>query len=79
MKFRKSTKKNKKYDAILNDGSVVSFGQIGYQQYKDNALGLYKDLDHLDTKRRDLFKKRFEKTRHVKYSPSWFSDRFLWT
>ena len=77
--FRKSTKKNKKYDAVFKDGRVVSFGQIGYDQYKDSALGLYKNLDHGDLKRRDLFKKRFEKLRHKKFSPSYFSDVYLWS
>lgn len=76
-KFRKSTKKNKKYDAVFND-KVVSFGDNRYEQYKDNALGIYSNLDHLDNKRRLAFKNRFKKSSTVKYSPAWFSDRFLW-
>jgi hypothetical protein len=76
--FRKSTKKFKKYDAIMSDGSIVSFGDTRFEHFKDKALGLYKDLDHNDKERRKRFKQRFENKRHVKYSPSWFSDQYLW-
>ena len=76
--FRKSTKKFKKYDAIMPNGSIVSFGDKRYSQYHDNALGLYKNLDNNDKERRRLYKLRHEKDRHIKYSPGWFSDQYLW-
>jgi uncharacterized protein YlbG (UPF0298 family) len=77
--FRKSTKKNKKYDAIMSDGSIVSFGHPLYQQYKDKALGLYSNKDHLDKKRKELYKARHHKDINKKFSPGWFSYTFLWS
>ena len=77
--FRKSTKKFKKYDAILNNGQIVSFGDNRYQQYKDKALGLYSKLDHLDKKRRDNYKARHHKDINNKFSPGWFSYNYLWS
>lgn len=82
VKFMKSTKKFKKYDAIIYNKITkktrkVSFGDIRYQQYKDK-IGLYKDKDHNDKERRRLYRKRHYKTHFKKYSPSWFSWYFLW-
>ena len=84
--FRKSTRNGKKYDAILEHKKTkvkkyIPFGAIPYQQYKDTTgLNLYSDLDHLDDKRRKLYRARhgargYEK---IKYSPSYFSYNFLW-
>ncbi len=76
--FRKSTRKNKKYMAKVGN-KWVHFGQLGYEHYYDSTpLQLYSDWNHLDPKRRKNFKARHEATRHKKYSPSWFCDRFLW-
>ena len=83
--FEPSNIKNKKYNAILEiknkDGSIirqkVPFGDVRYMHYQDK-IGLYHDLNHNDKNRRKLFKQRFENTRHIKYTPSWFSDQFLW-
>ncbi|ETM47983.1 hypothetical protein L914_07430 [Phytophthora nicotianae] len=63
-KFRVSKRKGKKYDALLSDGRVVSFGAIKsngepYQQYQDRTnLKAYRDYDHKDTKRRERYYKR---------------------
>jgi hypothetical protein len=84
VRFERSRTKNKKYDGIIEDRKTkrtqrVPFGQIGYAQYKDiTGLKLYSRLDHGDEERRKNYKARHEKTRHKKWSPSWFSDRFLW-
>jgi hypothetical protein len=84
IRFERSRTKNKKYDGIIEDRKTkrtqrVPFGQIGYAQYKDiTGLKLYSRLDHGDEERRKNYKARHEKTRHKKWSPSWFSDRFLW-
>ena len=76
--FRKSTRKNKKYMAKVGN-KWVHFGQLGYEHYYDaTPLHLYSNLNHLDARRRRNFKARHEGTRHKKYSPSWFSDQFLW-
>lgn len=84
--FEPSNYKNKKYNAILKINNPdtglevtqkVPFGDRRYQHYYDK-IGLYPELNHLDKKRKKLFKQRHENTRHIKYSPSWFADTFLW-
>ena len=81
--IRKSTKKNKKYDVIFSNGKIVSFGQLGYEHYKDmTPLKLYSKLDHLDEKRRRLFRLRFKKLYELNknniYSPIFWSWNYLW-
>ena len=87
--FRKSTKKNQKYDAILqnkknNKNVFVSFGGIKpdgtpYAQYKDRTpLKLYSKYDHNDNKRRDNYLKRHSKDINQPYSKSWLSEKYLW-
>lgn len=84
LKFERSKTKNKKYDAILQDKKTkrtqrVPFGDKRYEQYRDSTgLKLYTRLDHGDEKRRKAYKARHEKTRHKKFSSSWFADNFLW-
>lgn len=80
IQFRKSQIPSKKYDAILKDGTVVSFGSATHEQYRDNVLGLYSNLDHNDEKRRELFRKRFNRAyeKTDKFSPLWFSYNLLW-
>jgi len=84
--FRKSTRKGKKYDGILEHKKTklkkyIPFGAVGYQQYKDSTgLKLYTDMDHLDDTRRKSYRARhaangYEK---VKYSPAYFSFNYLW-
>ena len=89
--FRKSTKKNAKYDAILENKKknkkivIVSFGAIKqdgipYAQYRDNVpLGLYSKYDHLDEERKEKYLKRHSKDINKPYSKSWLSKVFLWT
>ena len=84
IKFERSHLPNKKYNAIIEDVKTrrkqrVPFGQNGAEQYKDSTgLKLYSHLDHNDLKRRTNYLARHEKTRHKKFSPSWFSSVFLW-
>lgn len=52
-----STRKNKKYDVYKDDKYITSFGDKRYQHYKD-LIGYYKDLDHNDKKRRELYRLR---------------------
>lgn len=75
--FKKSTRKNKKYMAILPNGKTVHFGDNRYEQYTDSTgMGLYSHLDHKDNKRRSNYKKRHKKG--PKYSASWFAWTYLW-
>lgn len=82
IKFRKSTKKCRKYDAILSDGTIVPFGDINNKHYHDNVLGLYSNLDHNDKKRRELFRLRFKKLYEKNYnnpkSSIYYSWNYLW-
>ena len=78
--FQQSTRKHKKYMVWVSQlDKWIHFGDTRYQQYRDSTpLQLYTHLDHLDPERRRLYKARHEKTRHVKWSASWFADRYLW-
>ena len=84
IRFERSKTMNKKYDGIIEDKITkrqqrVPFGDNRYEQYRDSTgLNLYSRLDHNDSKRRADYKTRHEKTRHKKYSPSWYSDNYLW-
>lgn len=79
--FRKSTRKNKKYTAVLqnenNKQKLVHFGQLPYQHYYDK-IGLYSDLNHLDEERRRKYQQRFGRLPLKKYTPHWFSWNYLW-
>jgi hypothetical protein len=67
VQFRKSTNKIKKYDALTPSGKWIAFGSVLHQQYKDKTgLGLYSHMDHLDKKRRNLYRKRHKKTKYKK-------------
>ena len=83
--FEKSTRKNKKYNAILQNKKTgrqvrVPFGDVRYQQYKDTTgLGLYSHKDHGDKKRRASYKARHSVyVQDGYYSPGFFSMRYLW-
>ena len=83
-KFVKAKVRNKKYTAIIEDIKTrreyrVPFGDVRFEQYRDTALGLYRQLDHGDRQRRLNYLKRHENTRKKKWSPSWFSAVFLWS
>ena len=74
--FRKSKRKNKKYDVFKNNKYLVSFGDSRYQQYFDK-IGVYTRLNHNDNKRRSNYYSRFG--RNPKYeSAMWFSHKYLW-
>lgn len=74
--FKKSKRKNKKYDVYKNGKYLLSFGDSRYQQYKDK-IGLYSKMDHNDIKRKNLYYKRHGKTA-TKDTAKWFSHKYLW-
>jgi hypothetical protein len=77
IRFERGTN-GKKYTAILQDGRRVSFGEVGYQQYRDRTpLKLYSALDHHDEERRRRYYQRHPKN-YPFPSPDWFSKRYLW-
>ena len=66
----------KKIEVYSADGLYMF--SIGDKRYKDYDIYLKeKGKEYADNRRR-LYKIRHEKTRHKKFSPSWFSDRILW-
>jgi hypothetical protein len=73
----------KKYNAILlnkttNKLKKIPFGDQRYQQYKDQALGLYSHMDHLDESRRNRYKLRHARDILKPFSSGFFSNYFLW-
>lgn len=64
-----SSRKDKKYMILDNQGHKVHFGAKGYADY----------TGHKDEARRDLFRKRNAKwANSPKGSPSWLSFHILW-
>lgn len=85
IKFQKSKRKNKMYDAIIkreSDNKLFSipFGDKRYENYHDKTgLNLYPSLIHGDKKRRENYRKRHKiHLRNCCYSPSYFSYYYLW-
>jgi hypothetical protein len=74
--FKKSKRKNKKYDVFKNNIYLLSFGDSRYQQYKDK-IGIYKSLDHNDKKRRDNYYARHGKESRMG-TAKYFSHKYLW-
>jgi len=74
--FRKSKRKNKKYDVFKNNIYLLSFGDNRYQQYKDK-IGIYRALDHNDKKRRDNYYARHGKESRMG-TAKYFSHKYLW-
>ena len=87
-KFIKSRRPDKKYTAVLVHRITgrkvhVHFGGIRpdgtpYEQYFDNALGLYRAWDHNDKTRRRRWLLRHARDGFEPYSPSYFSKKYLW-
>lgn len=84
VKFTKSHKRGKKYDAILLNKHTrkikrVPFGAVGYEQYKDSTgLGHYTKYNHGDKKRRTRYRRRHRGEGSNKYSSGYFSWHYLW-
>jgi|DEB19_MinimDraft_3_1074340.scaffolds.fasta_scaffold53280_2 hypothetical protein len=83
LRFEKSRSNGKKYDAILLNKTTkkekrISFGAIGYDQYKDKALGIYSKHDHLDRARRARYRIRHRGEDQFKFSSGWFAWKYLW-
>ena len=80
--FRKSRRKGKKYDVTFTQGGkthTVSFGGLGYDQYRDDVpLGLYSDRNHMSLARRKAYLDRHGRTGVKKYSAKYFSHVYLW-
>lgn len=81
IEFKPSTKKGKKIDAILEDKDgkkkTVSFGQKGSTTYA-NRTGVAVDRVHGDDKLRKAYLARHKGEDKKKYSPGYFSIKYLW-
>lgn len=86
-KIELSDRPAKKYMAVFDNGKKIYFGSSQYAQYRDSTpLKAYSHLDHNDSNRREKYRKRHEKIQlkdgryayQVKYTPAWFSYKFLW-
>jgi hypothetical protein len=74
-----TTPKNKKYSVYTPTNRLIHFGDRSYPQYKDQALGKYKKLDHNDPVRRKRYRKRHigDNYNDPEY-PSYYSWNYLW-
>lgn len=76
----KSTAKNKKYSVYVKSKSggvrLIHFGDSRYEHYYDR-IGLYSHLNHLDEKRRRLYRMRHYKPTD-KNTAGWWSWHMLW-
>lgn len=75
IEIKHSSRKNKKIDVYKNGEYVVS---IGDNRYKD--FPTYKKLkgEEYTNKRREAYKKRHEKDRHIKGTAGYYADKILW-
>ena len=87
LEFQKANPKTKKkYEVAITfkdhpskKPKTVRFGSIEHEHYKDR-IGFFSHLDHNDDQRRKLFYTRFKglMKKSKKYSPMYFSAKFLW-
>ncbi len=75
VEVKPSQLKNKKIDVFRGGRKVAS---VGHPDYKDYPTFLQDCSKKVADTRRELYKKRHEKTRHKKDSPSYFADKLLW-
>lgn len=90
-KIFKSKSKNKKYSVyVMKDGkkTLINFGQLGFDQYRDTTpLKLYSDLDHNDKERRKRYlqrakgikNKQGELTWKDRNSANYYAIKYLWS
>lgn len=84
LRFEKSSKKHKKYMAILQDLESqelkrVHFGDMRYQHYQDRTyLNLYENLNHMDEDLRNVFRQRHKQEAQKMYSSMYFMVHYLW-
>jgi hypothetical protein len=71
--YAPSTKKNKKYDAIINN-KKYSFGSILHDQFFDK-IGFYHMLNHYDLTRRANYRKRHKNNKKM---AGLLSLNYLW-
>jgi hypothetical protein len=74
VEIKPSTNKKKKIDVFKKDKKIASIGAVGYGDF-----GSYLKTDKtLANKRRELYKARHEKDRHIKGTNGYWSNKILW-
>lgn len=73
--IKPSTNKKKKIDVFKDGDKIASIGAVGYGDYP--TFTKEKGKEFAD-KKRQLYKKRHEKDRHIKGTPGFFADQILW-
>ena len=76
LQVKQSSNKTKKIDVYKHDKKIASIGANGMNDYptyiKNRGLKFAKT-------RRQLYKKRHNKDRHIKWSNGWLADKLLWS
>lgn len=75
VELRQSSNPKKKIDVYKNGEKIASIGAIEYQDFPTFTKTMGKS--YADERRR-LYKIRHNKTRGIKNTPSWWSDKILW-
>lgn len=73
--IKPSTKKNKKIDVYKDGEYIVS---IGDSRYGDYPTFKKEQGEEFANKRRQAYKKRHEKDRHIKGTAGFYADQLLW-
>lgn len=75
VELKPSTNKKKKIDVYKDGKKIASIGSIHNYDYPTYLIKKGKEFAN---ERRKLYKKRFDNTRHIKGSPSFYADQILW-
>ena len=73
--IKPSTNKKKKIDVFKNGEKIASIGAMGYGDF---GVFLKEKGKEYAEKRRQAYKKRHEKDRHVKGTNGYYADQILW-
>lgn len=73
--IKPSTNKKKKIDVYKDGKKIASIGATGYYDYPTYINDLGKEYANM---RRQAYKKRHEKDRHVIGSTGYYADQILW-
>lgn len=73
--IKPSTNKKKKIDVYKDGKKIASIGAIGYGDF---GVFLKTEGKEYAEKRREAYKKRHEKNRHIKGTNGYYADQILW-
>jgi hypothetical protein len=76
VKVKPSTNKTKKIDVFNKQGKKIA--SVGANGMNDFPTFMQKNGLRYAKTRRNLYKNRHEKDRHIKWSRGWLADQLLW-